>query len=126
MATHLWHATMALREFALSFPEAWEDFPWEERVIKVGKKIFVFMGKADLDGLSLGLCVKLPKSGADVLLEDYAEPGSYGTGKHGWVAVQFSGSDEPPLDRIREWIDESYRAVATKKLVKVLDERQTG
>lgn len=114
---------MALREYALTFPGAWEDFPWEERVIKVGKKIFVFMGKVDLDGLSIGLCVKLPQSGADALLEDYSEPGSYGTGKHGWVAMSFAGEDEPPLERIRSWIDESYRAVATKKLVKELDER---
>lgn len=126
MATQLWHATMALREYALTFPGAWEDFPWEERVIKVGKKIFVFMGKVDHDGLTMGVCVKLPNSAAEVLLEDYAEPGSYGTGKYGWVAVQFSGNDEPPMDRIRAWIDESYRAVATKKLVKELDARAGG
>ena len=126
MATHLWHATMALRDYALTFPGAWEDFPWEERVIKVGKKIFVFMGKVDGDGQSLGLCVKLPHSGADVLVEDFAEPGSYGTGKYGWVAVTFSESDEPPIERIRGWIDESYRAVATKTLVKELDGRASG
>lgn len=121
MATHLWKATMALREYALTFPEAWEDFPWEERVIKVGKKIFIFMGKVDKDGETLHVSVKLPQSGAEVLLEDYAEPGSYGTGKYGWVALQFTGDEAPPLDRIRAWIDESYRAVAPKKLVKQLD-----
>lgn len=123
MATHLWHANAALRDHALSYPGAWEDFPWEERVIKVGKKIFVFMGKVDHDGLRLSISVKLPTSGSDVLLEDYAEPGGYGTGTYGWVALQFEGPDVPPTDRIKAWIDESYRAVAPKKLVKELDAR---
>ena len=56
MATHLWHAAKALREYALAFPEAWEDFPWGDRVVKVGKKIFVFLGAgADAaDGVSIG------------------------------------------------------------------------
>ncbi len=36
---------VAIREFALDMPGAWEDTPWEEdQVAKVGKKIFVFMG----------------------------------------------------------------------------------
>ena len=126
MATHLWHAAKALREYALAFPEAWEDFPWEEGVINVGKKIFVFMGKVDSDGRILHLSVKLPQSGAEVLLEDFAEPGSYGTGKYGWVALRFEGTDEPPLDRIRKWIDESCRAVAPKKLVKAIEGRLIG
>ena len=55
----------ALRKFALGFPEAHEDFPWGERVVKVRKKVFVFMGHPD-GGLTLS--VKLPESqnrGAD-------------------------------------------------------------
>ena len=31
-----------LRKYALSFPEAYEEFPWGERVAKVNKKVFVF------------------------------------------------------------------------------------
>jgi hypothetical protein len=30
--------------FALGFPGAYEDHPWDEDVIKVAKKIFVFLG----------------------------------------------------------------------------------
>jgi predicted DNA-binding protein (MmcQ/YjbR family) len=33
-----------LRDFALLLPGAWEDFPWGERVAKVGKRVFVFFG----------------------------------------------------------------------------------
>ena len=35
-----------LRACALSFPGAHEEFPWGERVAKVGKKVFVFLGHA--------------------------------------------------------------------------------
>ena len=34
----------ALRDYALSFPGATEDFPWGERVAKVKGKVFVFLG----------------------------------------------------------------------------------
>jgi hypothetical protein len=34
----------ALRTYALTFPEAREDFPWGERVVKVREKVFVFLG----------------------------------------------------------------------------------
>ena len=36
-----------LEQFALSLPEAWADSPWGDRVVKVAKKIFVFLELAD-------------------------------------------------------------------------------
>ena len=36
-----------VRRFALEFPEAHEDHPWGETVIKVRGKIFVFLGDDD-------------------------------------------------------------------------------
>src|SRR5688572_7972693 len=50
----------ALREFALGLPEAKEDFPWGERVAKVNKKVFVFLGVDPVPGGDVGLSVKLP------------------------------------------------------------------
>jgi predicted DNA-binding protein (MmcQ/YjbR family) len=108
-------AVAALRGFALGYPGAREDFPWGERVIKVGKKVFVFMGMADGDGL--GLSVKLPASGPMALLLPFATPTGYGLGKSGWVSARFAPSDDPPLGLLREWIDESYRAVAPKTAI---------
>jgi len=108
-------AAAALRAFALGFPGAREEFPWGERVVKVGKKVFVFMGMADGDGL--GLSVKLPASGPMALLLPFATPTGYGLGKSGWVSARFAPSDNPPLALLREWIDESYRAVAPKTVV---------
>jgi predicted DNA-binding protein (MmcQ/YjbR family) len=113
-------ASKRIREFALSLPGAWEDFPWGERVVKVGKKVFVFLGKS-FSGF--GLSVKLPKSKKQALALDFCEPTGYGLGKSGWVSAQFAPKSKPPTDMLIAWIEESYRAVAPKKLIKELDER---
>lgn len=107
-----------LRALALSYPEAHEDFPWGETVIKVKKKVFLFLGK----GEPLSLSVKLPQSNAMALSLPFATPTGYGLGKSGWVTASFE-KRKPPLDLLAAWIDESYRAVAPKTLVKKLDAR---
>jgi len=106
--------------FALTLPEAWEDHPWGEIVAKVGKKVFVFFGVEGGLG-DFGLCVKLPESGPAVLELPNAEPAGYGLGKSGWVVVKYFAGDAVPLDDVRAWIVESYRAVASKTLLKRLD-----
>jgi predicted DNA-binding protein (MmcQ/YjbR family) len=103
-----------LRAFALAYPGAHEEFPWGERVIKVKGKVFVFLGR---DDEGLGLSVKLPQSRLMALGLPFASPTAYGLGKSGWVTVQFAPREKPPMDLMRAWIDESYRAVAPKKLV---------
>ncbi len=108
----------ALREIAMAYPEAHEDFPWGERAIKVKGKVFLFM-RASGDGISLS--TKLPQSGKSALLLPFAEPTHYGLGKKGWVSASFDAKTEPPIAILRQWIDESYRAVAPKKLVASLD-----
>ena len=110
----------AVVAFALGLPAAREDFPWGERVAKVGKKVFVFMGKPASS--KFGMSVKLPESGSDVLALPFASPTGYGLGKSGWVSLQFASADAiPPVAVLCEWIEESYRAVAPKTLVKELD-----
>jgi predicted DNA-binding protein (MmcQ/YjbR family) len=107
-----------VERFALSLPEAWADTPWEDdQVVKVGKKIFVFLGSGDPAMVS----VKLPESAAHALSVAGASPTSYGLGRHGWCTIPV-GTDDAPVDLILDWVEESYRAVATKKLVKQLDE----
>jgi predicted DNA-binding protein (MmcQ/YjbR family) len=106
-------AVEAVRAFALSYPEAHEDFPWGDRVIKVRGKIFVFMGRED----ELGIGVKLPISNQVALMLPFTEPSGYGMGKHGWINASFPAGEDVPMDMIEAWIDESYRANAPKKLV---------
>jgi predicted DNA-binding protein (MmcQ/YjbR family) len=112
--TALARAAQALRRFALAYPEAWEDFPWGERVVKIGKKVFVFFGRSD-GGLSLSL--KLPSSALAALDLPFVKPTGYGLGKAGWVTASFAPGDRPPLGLLRWWIDESYRAVAPRQRV---------
>jgi predicted DNA-binding protein (MmcQ/YjbR family) len=106
-------AKAALRAFALAYPGAREEFPWGERVIKVGKKVFVFLGTPDGD--DLGLSVKLPATASIALLFPFATPTGYGLGKAGWISAEFGPGDNIPLAMLRQWIDESYRAVAPRR-----------
>src|SRR2546422_10383439 len=110
-------AAALLREFALAFPEAREDFPWGGGVVKVRGKVFVFLGHDEGD---LGLSVKLPRSGMLALSLPFASPTGYGLGKAGWVTARFGSREKAPLDLLRAWIDESYRAVAPKRLLAAL------
>ncbi len=49
----------ALRKFALSFPDAHEDFPWGHVAVKIGKKAFVFISA---EGGVTSMSAKLPQS----------------------------------------------------------------
>src|SRR5881396_321973 len=107
-----------LREMALGYPATTEDFPWGERAIKVGGKAFLFMRA---EGGTVSFSVKLPGSGAEALEESFTEPTHYGLGKHGWVTATVDSTRDAPLELFRGWIDESYRAVAPKKVIAQLD-----
>ncbi len=106
---------LALREAGMGYPEVTEDFPWGHRTLKVKGKAFVFMGISGEEGLFLS--VKLPQSNGAALMLPFAQPTGYGLGKSGWVSANFGARDTPPLEMLRQWLDESYRAVAPKKLV---------
>lgn len=102
-----------LRAFALSYPETTEDFPWGHRALKVRGKAFVFMSN---DEPELSLSVKLPASAEGALQLGFTEPTHYGLGRSGWVTATIAPGRRAPLDVLRSWIDESYRAVAPKRL----------
>lgn len=121
MSQQLKESHEALLRHALSLPGTREDRPWGERVAKVGEKVFVFFGKSSPEEPRLLLCVKLPISGLAALDLPFCQPANYGMGKHGWVMATFLPGDRPPLELLRVWILESYRAIAPKKLVAALD-----
>lgn len=109
----LLRADAALRKAALAYPEATEEFPWGHRAVKVKGKAFVFMA---LEDGAFSLSVKLPQSGVVALMLPFAQPTGYGLGKSGWVTARFAPDDEVPLNVLASWIDESYRAIAPKRL----------
>ena len=107
----------ALLGFALSLPGAAEDHPWGEQVTKAGGKVFAFFGSPG----GRRITVKLAESHGHALSLDGAERTGYGLGAHGWVTVPL---DAPgvSLPLLRDWVEESYRIVAPKRLVRTLDE----
>jgi predicted DNA-binding protein (MmcQ/YjbR family) len=115
---HVRRHEQEVRAIALAYPEAHEDFPWGERALKVKGKVFLFLYAGE-NGLSLS--TKLPVSCESALLLPFAQPTGYGLGKAGWVSARFGVDDDVPIELLRAWIDESYRAVAPKTLVRALD-----
>jgi len=109
----------ALRQHALKYPEVHEDHPWGELAIKVKGKAFIFMrGDAEMVSLS----VKLPHSRDMAADLPFAEPTHYGLGKHGWVTARITAKEGAgTLEMLKAWIDESFRAVAPKSILKTLE-----
>jgi len=111
-------AKRALSRLALSYPDTREDHPWGHSAFKVKRKVFLFLFYEK--GL-LSLSLKLPESAKLALSLPFASPTSYGLGKSGWVTAKFNGTNEVPLEMLAEWIDESFRAIAPKRVLTKLD-----
>jgi len=114
-------AEKTLREYALSYPETVEEFPWEHSAFKVNGKIFLSLVRQK--GM-LRLSVKLPVSNTYALSLPFASPTGYGLGKSGWVTAQFDAGMDVPVEMIKEWVDESFRAVAPKRVVALLEGKE--
>jgi predicted DNA-binding protein (MmcQ/YjbR family) len=105
----------ALRRAALAFPETREDHPWGESAFKVKGKVFLFLSEAEEQ---LHFTVKLPESRGFALLLPFAQPTGYGLGKSGWVTATFGPKDALPLPMLLDWMEESFCAVAPKRVVR--------
>lgn len=86
----------------------------------MGSKGFVFFGRPGTGMRGIG--VKLPSSLLFARAQKFYAPMGYGMDRAGWVTARFKASDNVPVELMKEWIEESYRAVAPKKLVRELDE----
>src|SRR5690606_3490359 len=106
-----------LREHGLArYPGAQIKSPWPGHAdLAVADKTFAYLS-APGDPPSLSL--KLPLSHSLALALPGAEPTGYGLGKSGWVSLSFDGdAAPPPVEQLEQWLDESYRAQAPKKLL---------
>lgn len=103
-----------LRDFALALPEVHEDMPWGESALKVKNKVFVFLGR-DMDP-GFGLSVKLPNSSKTALRLPFTSPTGYGLGKSNWVTAKLEAQSQASFEMLRDWVKESYCAVAPKAL----------
>ena len=113
-----------LRAFGLTLPGAHRKSPWPDHDdLAVKDKTFAYLpGK----GKPFSLSCKLPYTGYDALQLPFAEPTGYGLGKSGWVSFSPPADRIPSFDQLKEWVEESYRAQAPRKLVKELDARDDG
>ena len=125
----------AARAFALSLPAAAEDAPWDEVVVKVQTRpgvpgwrkygegvfgpMFLWLGKRDAPEPSAS--VKLTRSYDAAVTLGRATPTTMsGLGKWGWLTVVL---DRVDIDLVEDWIVESYRNVAPKRIAAALDSR---
>lgn len=105
----------ALRKAALGYPETVEDFPWDHHAFKTpNKKGFLFLTGSEGGGFNCSM--KLPYRNEEALEIKGAEPTGYGLGRSGWVTFTFSPKAKPPMAKLIDYLDESWRAVAPKKL----------
>lgn len=106
-----------LLDIVKALPGAYEDRPWGSVHCKVNGKIFVGWGRDD-GAMSLGfktskdLQAMLVASDARFTVAKYV-------GKHGWVDMRVGA--RPSWAEIQQFIVDSYRMIAPKKLVKQLD-----
>jgi predicted DNA-binding protein (MmcQ/YjbR family) len=104
-----------LRAAAMKYPETVEDFPWGERAFKVaGKKVFLFLFERDDGGFNCSM--KLPFRNDEALTLKGAERTGYGLGRAGWVTFSFGAKAKSPIAKLVDYLDESWRAVAPRKL----------
>jgi predicted DNA-binding protein (MmcQ/YjbR family) len=99
--------------YCLSKPGAWQDEPWEgDVVVKVGQKIFAFLGSGETHGV--GLKCGASREAADEWLHRYPAEASVMPyiGRSGWNNLRIGGGIDD--DEIMEAIDASYAAVVSK------------
>jgi hypothetical protein len=112
-------AAAELRAFGLAYPGAHSKSPWPGHDdLAVADKTFAYLS-AKGEPFSIGC--KLPSSADVALLLPFCTPMAYGLGKSGWVTANPPPGKTIPVEMFKEWIDESYRAQAPKKLLAALD-----
>ena len=103
-----------LRAFGLTYPGAHSKAPWPGHDdLAVNDKTFAYLAA---DGEPFSLSCKLKYTSEAALELPYAKPTGYGLGKSGWVSFTPSEAEMPSVEQMKEWIDESYRAQAPKRL----------
>ena len=100
----------SMAAYALDKPGAWQDQPWEnDRVAKVGPKIFAFLGDA-----TVGVKCGATRDEADEWLARYPDDASVMPyiGRSGWNVLRLDGAI--PEEELVEAVDASYDMVVGK------------
>jgi predicted DNA-binding protein (MmcQ/YjbR family) len=124
----------AVRRFAAGLPNAAEDTPWGDvLVVKVEKRdgdppawrrhlvhgpVFLWLGGPGAGEVAVKLTASHEAARA---LAGAVPTTASGLGHWGWLTVPLAAPVD--VDLLCDWVEESYRNVAPKKLVRQLDER---
>lgn len=125
----------AIRRFALGLPNATEDTPWgDELVVKVEKRdsdpppwrrhlvhgpVFLWLWAPGAGEIAVKLTASHEAARA---LAGAVPTTTSGLGQWGWLTVPLAAPVD--VDLLADWVEESYRNVAPKKLVRQLDDRR--
>jgi len=112
-----------LRKLCLALPEAHEVEAWGEPTFRVRKKMFAMYANAANHHGNGRHAIWLKAAPGDQARMVQASPDCYFVppyvGPSGWVGIWLdSGTD---WDDVAEFLDEAYRLVAPKRLLKQLD-----
>jgi predicted DNA-binding protein (MmcQ/YjbR family) len=103
-----------VKQKALGFPGAERAvLLGDHEVVRIKDKVFLWLGEED-GGCYFG--VRLPQSQDAAMALPFVEPMGYGMAKWGWVGARFKKGQDVPVPMVFEWLEESYRKVAPKKL----------
>lgn len=125
----------AVRRFALALPNATEDTPWGDvLVVKVEKRdadpplwrrhlvhgpVFLWLGGPGAGEVAVKLTASHEAARA---LAGAVPTTASGLGQWGWLTVPLAAAVD--VDLLGDWVEESYRNVAPKKLIRELDARR--
>lgn len=113
-----------LRTIALSFPEAFEKVSHGRPTFCVPKMFAMYGGNSKETGEMVAypesLLVKVDESDRAALQQDKRFFYPMYLGPYGWLGLDLAAATVD-WDEVTELVDSSYRMVAPKKLVKLLD-----
>jgi predicted DNA-binding protein (MmcQ/YjbR family) len=107
-----------LLAIVLRLPGAYEDRPWGDVHCKVAGKIFVGWGRDEGGAYSVGFKTDKELQAMLVASDPRFTIAAY-VGKHGWVNMKLRA--KPDWAEVEQFVVDSYRRIAPKKLIKELD-----
>ena len=107
-----------IRAICLALPEVKEVEAWGHPTFRAPKKMFAAFGAEKNGDASLGLKVGFPRQEA-LLLDPRFIPTPYAA-HQGWVSLKLQSKMD--WEEVRGLVLESYRQVALKRLLDLLDE----
>ena len=109
-----------VRKLCLAFPETSEKLAWGHPTFRVRDKIFATIGAYADDGYKVTMTTKPPPGEQEVLLAEGA-PFYFPkyVGVRGWIGFVVDAKTDWKL--VAELVEDSYREIAPKRLVALLD-----